>query len=35
MNVQVALGILHTLEKLRQHECWTRSQVDAHQSEGL
>ena len=35
MNFQILFKLLHTLEKLRQHERWTRGQLEAYQSESL
>lgn len=35
MNIRVMLRLLHTLEGLRQHESWTRAQLEAFQREGL
>ena len=35
MNIQIMLKLLHTLERLRKHESWTRSQLEAHQAEAL
>lgn len=35
MNIYTTLRILHALENLHQHEHWTRSQVEAYQTQAL
>jgi phenylacetate-CoA ligase len=35
MNIQIILKLLHTLEQLRKHENWSRSQLETYQTEGL
>ncbi len=35
MEIQLMLQFMNTLEVLRQHERWTRSQLEAHQAESL
>jgi len=35
MNISIMLKLLHMLEQLRQHEAWTRSQLEAHQAQAL
>jgi putative adenylate-forming enzyme len=35
MNIPIMLKLLHTLEPLRRHECWTRPQLEAYQAESL
>jgi len=35
MNIQIMLKLLHTLEQLRKHDYWTRSQLEAYQAESL
>ncbi len=35
MDIPIMLKLLHTLEHLRKHERWTRSQLEAHQAESL
>jgi putative adenylate-forming enzyme len=35
MNIRITLRLLHTLEKLRKHERWTRSQLENYQAAAL
>ena len=35
MNIQIMLKLLHTLEQLRKHERWTRSQLENYQAVAL
>ena len=35
MNIRIMLKLLHTLEQLRKHERWTRSQLEDHQAAAL
>ena len=35
MNIKIMLKLLHTLEELREHERWTRQQLEAHQVKAL
>lgn len=35
MNIQIMLNLLRNLGQLRQHEHWTRAQLEAYQSEAL
>jgi putative adenylate-forming enzyme len=35
MNIQIMLKLLHTLEQLRKHENWSRSQLETYQAEAL
>jgi putative adenylate-forming enzyme len=35
MNIRTILRLLHTLEQLREHESWTRRQLEAYQATGL
>jgi putative adenylate-forming enzyme len=35
MDISIMLKLLHTLEQLRQHERWTRAQLDTYQAESL
>ena len=35
MDLQMMLKLIHNLEQLRQHERWTRPQLEAHQAESL
>ncbi len=35
MNIQIMVKLLHTLEQLRKHENWSRSQLETYQTEGL
>lgn len=35
MNIQIILKLLHTLEELRNHEHWTRQQLDEHQAKAV
>ena len=35
MDIQLMLKLLRTLEQLRQHERWTRAQLDTYQAESL
>jgi len=35
MNIQIMLKLLQTLEQLRKHERWTRSQLEDHQAAAL
>ncbi|CAG0937673.1 phenylacetate-CoA ligase [Thermoflexales bacterium] len=35
MDISIMLKLLHTLEQLRQHEHWTRVQLDTYQAESL
>lgn len=35
MDIQIMLKLLHTLEHLRKHEHWTRSQLETHQAASL
>ncbi len=35
MDIQILLGLLSQLQKLRQHNHWTHQQLEAHQYEHL
>ena len=35
MDLQIMLSLMNNLEQLRQHERWTRPQLEAHQAEAL
>jgi phenylacetate-coenzyme A ligase PaaK-like adenylate-forming protein len=35
MNIQLILKLLRTLKQLREHECWTRSQLETYQAGSL
>lgn len=35
MNIRIMFRLLHTLEPLRQHENWTRQQLETYQAEAL
>ena len=35
MNIQIMLKLLHRLEQMRQHERWTRPQLESYQTEAL
>jgi len=35
VNIQIMLKLLHTLEQLRNHESWTRPQLEAYQAKAL
>lgn len=35
MNIKIMLELLHTLERLRKHESWTRQQLESYQSKAL
>ena len=35
VNIQIMVKLLHTLEQLRKHENWSRSQLETYQTEGL
>jgi len=35
MNIQIMLKLLHALEELRNHESWTRSQLESYQANSL
>ena len=35
MDIQMMLKLLHTLERLRKHDQWTRPQLEAYQAEAL
>src|SRR6266508_4156671 len=35
VNIQIMLKLLHTLEQLRKHETWSRSQLETYQTEAL
>jgi len=35
MKIQLMLKLLNRLKQLRQHECWTRAQLEAHLAEAL
>ncbi len=35
MDIQIMLILLHTLERLRKHDQWTRPQLEAYQAESL
>jgi putative adenylate-forming enzyme len=35
MNIRIMLNLLHTLEQQRQHERWTRQQLQSYQEESL
>jgi len=35
MNIRIMLRLLHTLEQLREHESWTRGQLEAYQARAL
>ncbi len=35
MDLRMMVSLLHTLRQLRQHERWTRPQLEAHQAEAL
>ena len=35
MNIRIMLKLLHTLEQLRKHERWTRSQLENYQAAAL
>ncbi len=35
MNISIMLRVMHNLEQLRQHERWTRQQLEAYQVESL
>jgi len=35
VNIQIMLKLLNTLEQLRKHENWSRSQLETYQTEGL
>jgi putative adenylate-forming enzyme len=35
MNIRIMFNLLHTLEQLRKHERWTRSQLDDYQATAL
>lgn len=35
MNVKILVQVLRTLQQLRQHEHWTRTQLEAYQADAL